>query len=238
MPLSPFYIRHEAKQLDIYFNKFGSNEILLSIWDTDFFMTSHQTKEQYLRFSFGDIEIKGGFSKEAYSLINVDISISMIKLTFSEPRRIVNSFLQDEKLASQGINLLSSLNSLFLTTDPMNAKKETPAKMINWTLDTNISYFGILVPVASTYFVFELHMLLLSLTNTNNGLLPEQTRLTGQLSIENILFLIKERSLPIGLSKLLDFSIKVSTLQRTADTEQSSKLKVPISESAYHPILC
>lgn len=36
MPLSPFYIRHEAKQLDIYFNKFGSNEILLSIWDTDF----------------------------------------------------------------------------------------------------------------------------------------------------------------------------------------------------------
>lgn len=66
MPLSPFYIRHEAKQLDIYFNKFGSNEILLSIWDTDFFMTSHQTKEQYLRFSFGDIEIKGGISRRLF----------------------------------------------------------------------------------------------------------------------------------------------------------------------------
>ncbi|EJS42729.1 csf1p [Saccharomyces arboricola H-6] len=225
MPLSPFYIRHEAKQLDIYFNKFGSNEVLLSIWDNDFFMTSHQTKEQYLRFSFGDIEIKGGISKEDYSLINVVISISMIKLTFSEPRRIVNSFLQDEKLASQGINLLNSLKSLFFTSDLPKKKKQAPARMINWTLDTSINYFGILVPVASTYFVFELHMLLLSLTNTNNGMLPEETKLTGQFSIENILFLIKERSLPIGLSKLLDFSIKVSTLQRTVDTEQSFQVE-------------
>lgn len=50
--------------------------------------------------------------------------------------------------------------------------------MINWTLDTSITYFGVLVPVASTYFVFELHMLLLSLTNTNNGMLPEETKVT------------------------------------------------------------
>ncbi|CAI5206341.1 ANM_HP_G0018910.mRNA.1.CDS.1 [Saccharomyces cerevisiae] len=225
MPLSPFYIRHEAKQLDIYFNKFGSNEILLSIWDTDFFMTSHQTKEQYLRFSFGDIEIKGGISREGYSLINVDISISMIKLTFSEPRRIVNSFLQDEKLASQGINLLYSLKPLFFSSNLQKKEKQAPSIMINWTLDTSITYFGVLVPVASTYFVFELHMLLLSLTNTNNGMLPEETKATGQFSIENILFLIKERSLPIGLSKLLDFSIKVSTLQRTVDTEQSFQVE-------------
>ncbi|CCH61496.1 hypothetical protein TBLA_0E04420 [Henningerozyma blattae CBS 6284] len=227
--ISPFYLRYETKQLDLYFNQNGDGEILLSLWDTDIFVTSHHTKEQYFRFSYDDIQINCNPMSEKNKVLVVSLSASLVKLTFSEPRRIFASFLQDERITIESFQELKKLKKIFFS-NAKNVKKlnndvpkeDTPTK---WALELNINYFGILLPIASTFFVLELHMLLGSLTNTTEEIQEVNNQISGQISLENILFLINDRSLPLRLSKLVDFSIRISTLQKTTSSYESLQIE-------------
>ena len=222
MPISPFFIRHEAKQLDIYFNRFGSNEILLSVWDADIYLTSHLTKQQYFRFSFGDLQLKGNMVNDPYH-INLYLSASILKLTVSDVQKLIPSFLQDEKILTESIEDFITLD-LFGLSKNQKSKPEKDNNKFSWSIDTNINYFGLLAPIGSAYFLFELRMLLASLTKMGSDI-PNQSDISGQFSVENVLFFIKERALPVRLSKLLDFSIKVSALQKKKNTSNTYQIE-------------
>lgn len=220
MPLTPFVIRHEVKQLTIYLNRLGKNDILVSLWGCDIYLKSHQTTEQYFKFSFGDLQVKFDLPADSSAVLDVGISTSLMKLTLSEPRRILSSFLQDEKLIGESIEHFKELKVLFA---PKTGRKSS-SRALRWALDANLNYVGVLVPMASTYFVFELHMFLASISNASNEQ-SEEDHVSGQLSVENCLFLVKESSLPAGLSKVLDFSIRVSTSQKVPNAPQSYQIE-------------
>ncbi|CCD23233.1 Csf1p NDAI_0B01980 [Naumovozyma dairenensis CBS 421] len=224
MPLSPFSFRHNAKQLDIYFNRLGSNDLVLSVWDTDLFLISHLTKEEYFRFSFGNIQLKGNILENPNYTINIDVSASIVKLTLGDIRRLIPSFLQDEKILIESLEQFSSLK-LFQRKKPAPSTEKS-GRTVTWSLESNINYFGLLVPISSTYFILELHMLLMSL-NKIQGISSKYNGLSGQFSIDNVCFLLKEKSLPADLSKILDFSIKVSTLQKLKVTPRSFQIESP-----------
>lgn len=221
MFLSPFFIKLEMKQLTAYLNRLENNDILLSIWNADFILKSHQTTEQYLKLSCGDLQIKLKPHADSRPVIDLRISTSLVKLTLSEPRRILSSFLQDEKLIGESFWHLKNLIRL-LSPPPKNQDLQ---KKLRWAVDANLSYFGLLVPMASTNFVLELHMLLASVTNANKGQNKQEDHISGNLSIENFLFLVNEPTLPVDLSKIVDFSIRVSTSQKVPNSPQSYQIE-------------
>lgn len=221
MPLTPFVVRHEMKQLGLYLNRVQSNEILISIWDANIILKSHQTTEQYFNFALGDLQVKCNLPTESSAILNVGLSTSLMKLTLSEPRRILSSFLQDEKLIGESLGYIKGLLQLF---SPL-ARNKTQSSALRWSLDANLNYFGILVPMASTFFVFEIHMLLAAMNNASDGQDEGDHHVTGQVSIENCLLLIKEPSLPADLSKLLDFSIRVMSSQKVPNSPQSYQIE-------------
>ncbi|KAL3233483.1 Protein CSF1 [Nakaseomyces bracarensis] len=239
MPISPFALKQNSRQIDFFYNKFDSNSWLINIRDTDFFFTSDQTKEQYLRLSIKKLQIRANVSSSQPKLVDIGVATNMVKLTFSEPKNIASSFLKDERVAIESINLLKKLKPLFFIDESDASSKEsidsTEKPPINWTVDLNLDYFGLLVPISSSYFVLEFHKLITSLTNTYDNNITEELDLSGHISIENILFLIKESSLPDGLSRMLDFSVKISTLQRTNDNSKSIQVESAHSRICLSP---
>lgn len=221
MFLSPFYIRYDVKQITAYINRLGGGDVLVSIWDADCILKSHQTTEQYLKLSCSDLQIRLRPPSVPNTIVSVSLSTSLTKVTLSEPRRILSSFLQDEKLIGESIRHLRKLQPLM----PSRADEEASSKRLKWALDTNISYFGILVPMTSTNYLFELHMLLCSLTNANRQDSRGNDHISGSFSIENFLFLIHEPTLHASLSKIVDFSIRVSTSQKVPHSPQSYQIE-------------
>lgn len=227
MPLSPFYVRHEVQQLDIYFNRYSTDNWLVNITNTDLFLTSNQTTEQYFKLSLNNISVRFNFSihKAPNNVIaDVAVNIALIKLTLSEPKRIVRSLLEDEKLAYSSIKLIETLKPLFKAPSKTKVEKK-PIRRLIWTLDIGIQYIGFLVPISFTYFVLEINSIASSLNNTPLSSSSDRTKLTGQFSIENTMLLVKEKLLPMELSKVLDFSLKVSTLQRLQDNRNSFQVE-------------
>lgn len=221
MALSPFLLRFEMRQLALYLNRLDSNEILISMWDSSIHLKSHQTTEQYFNFALGDLQMKFSLPTDPNNVLDIGLSTSLMKLTFSEPRRILSSFLQDEKLIGESFYHMERLISKY---NPSETKNESCTK-IKWALDANLNYFGILIPMSSTFFVFELHMLLAAISNMNNRPGNNRSPVEGQISVENCLLLIKDSSVPVGLSKLLDFSIRLTTSQKELDSPQSYQIE-------------
>ncbi|CCF56569.1 hypothetical protein KAFR_0B02720 [Kazachstania africana CBS 2517] len=224
MPISPFYIRHETKKFDLKFKQFGSQNVMIDVWDTDFFLRSDLTKQQYFRISFGDFQITYNLIEGEFIIVDANVSASMIKLTFSEPNRILSSFLQDERTASESFKLLKALKPFLL---PQTEGRLQPAttKEMRWLLDTDIKYFGILVPISTTYFVFETHALVLSMSDIDTEKYTEKDETQSQVSIENVVFLIKDRGIPSALSRMLDFSISFSTIQKMMELDTSFQVE-------------
>lgn len=227
MPLSPLQYRQETKKLELSFNSQRSQTFEINIWDSDVYLGSHLTKQKYLRLSLGNISLKGSSILVPNIIINVEISASVVKLTFSEPHRMLVSFLQDERAASSSLKKLLALkSSLFPAHEEAHEVVAKPPNKIQWSLDTDVKYFGILIPISTTFFVMEMHQSLMSLSDTGNiesG--NDYKELSGNLSIENLLFLIKDRTIPSALSKMVDFSLKMSTVQRTAETQNSCQIE-------------
>lgn len=221
MPLAPFVIRQEMKQIAMYMNRVRTNEILISIWDANFYLKSHQTTEQYFSFALGDLQVKCNIPNESNGTFNIGLSTSLMKLTLSEPRRILSSFLQDEKLIGKSLEHMTGLIKLFSPV-PTKSSNSSPLK---WSLSANLNYFGVLVPISTTYFVFEVHMLLAALRNTGAEQNDAEQHVTGQMSIENCLLLIKEPLLPVELSKLVDFSIRIMSSQKIPNSPQSYQIE-------------
>lgn len=221
MPLTPFVVRHEMKQFAVYLNRAQTNEIMVSIWDANIYLKSHQTTEQYFNFALGDLQVKCNLPTESTPMFNVGLSTSLVKLSLAEPRRILSSFLQDEKLIGESLGYLRELKG-FLS---LSAGNDARTNSFKWALDANLNYFGILVPMSSTFFVLEIHMLLAAMNNTSNSQDEREQHITGQMSIENCLLLVKEPSLPVDLSKLLDFSIRITSSQKVPNAPQSYQIE-------------
>lgn len=221
MVLSPFVLRFEMKQFSLYLNKLERTELLISIWDSSILLKSHQTTEQYFNFALGDLQIKFDLPTDSNSELDVGVSTSLMKLTLSEPRRILSSFLQDEKLIGQSLCYMRDLSSKYSPA----AQEGPTSKITRWALDANLNYFGILIPMSSTFFVFELHMLLAAISNRNNRDNKGDSPVLGQISVENCLLLIKDPILPVELSKLVDFSITATTSQKVSESQQSYQIE-------------
>lgn len=226
MPVSPFALKNSAKQIDFFYNKFDSDSWLIKLKDTDFFLTSDQTKEQYMRLSMKKLQIRVNVSSSKPKLVDINLSTNLVKLTFSEPKNIVYSFLKDERVASESVHLLQTLKPLFSISDDKESTPQSYQEKTEylWSLDSSIDYFGILIPMTSTYYVMEFHSYVSSISNAN-GAPSGNLDITGHMSVENILFLIKESSLPDGLSKVIDIAVNVSTLQRVDDNSRSIQVE-------------
>lgn len=229
--LSPFFIKYETKQLDIYYNREENKDILINFWNSDIFVTSHKTGQQYFRLSCDDIQATCSTLSPVDIPLDISISTSLLKLTLSEPRKVFMSFLEDEKIAVSSYKELQKVKEVFSSIKPKSAESKESLVIskvkheTKWSLELNVNYLGILVPIASTFFVLELHMLLGSLTNKNSDVSNFGNEVSGQISLENILFLINDRHLPLRLSKLVDFSIRVSTLQKNVSAQQSFQVE-------------
>lgn len=229
MPLSPLQYRQETKKLELTFNSQRTQNFEINVWDSDVYLGSHLTKQQYLRLSLGNISLKGSSILLPSIIVNAEISASVVKLTFSEPHRLLISFLQDERVASSSLKKLLALKrTLFPPLDEIPDKviNVKPSNKIQWSLETDVKYFGILIPISTTFFVMEMHQFLMSLSDTGtieSG--NDSKELSGHLSMANILVLIKDRTIPSSLSKMVDLSLKMSTVQRTAETQNSYQIE-------------
>lgn len=220
MALSPFLLRFEMKQLSIYLNKLERNELLISMWDSCIHLKSHQTTEQYLNFALSDLQMKFTLPEDSSAVLGIGLSSSLMKLTFSEPRRILSSFLQDEKLLGDSFSDIKKLLSKY--TIPSNSGDTRNTK---WSLDANLNYLGILIPMSSTFFVLESHMLLAAISNLTHAKDEKSAPVLGQISVENCLLLVKDPLLPVSLSKLLDFSIRLTTSQKVQGSPHSYQVE-------------
>lgn len=239
MPLSPFQYRQETKRLEVSFNFQRMQNFEITIQESDLYLGSHLTKQQYLRLSLGNVNLKGSSSLTPNIVINAEIVASVVKLTLSEPHRLLISFLQDERVASSSLKKLLALKTLFAPTSKSSSANETkPTARIQWSLDTNVQYYGILIPISTTFFVMEIHQLLMSLSDTGlNEAGNNSKELSGHLSIENILILIKDRGIPSSLSKMVDLSLKLSTIQKPLETQQSYQIESPHFRICLSPYL-
>ena len=219
VPISPFQFKNEIKQFKIVYNGYGSKAIVFHVMDMDLFLSSNLTKQQYSRISLGDLQVKYDLTKDINKVINVDSSASITKFTLSEPHRIISSFLQDERIAAQSYAQFKSLK-IFSHISNSSPSISTPEGR-SYAFNGNIKYFGLLVPIVNTFFIAELHSLFFttSAMKVNDG--SEKNESSSYISIDNILFLIKDRMIPSGLSKLIDLSLKVSTSQRRGDPNRS-----------------
>ncbi|QLQ82433.1 hypothetical protein HG537_0H01950 [Torulaspora globosa] len=220
MALSPFLLRFEMKQLAIYLNKLESNELLISMWDSCIHLKSHQTTEQYLNFALSDLQVKFTLPEESSAVLDIGLSSSLMKLTFSEPRRMLSSFLQDEKLIGDSFSHIERFLSKYTISSNSGNTRST-----RWSLDANLNYLGILIPMSSTFFVLELHMLLAAISNLSHAKVEKSNPVLGQISVEDCLLLIKDPLLPVSLSKLLDFSIRLTTSQKVQGSPQSYQVE-------------
>ena len=239
MPLSPFQYRQETKRLEISFSYQNTQSFEIYVQDSDLYWGSHLTKQQYLRLSLGNVSLKGASTLTPNIVINTEIVTSVIKLTLSEPHRLLISFLQDERVAASNLKKLLALKTLFSSSPKsQSADKSREASRIEWSLDTDIQYYGILIPISTTFFVIEMHQLLMSLSDTGmteNG--NDSHELSGHLSIENILVLIKDRAIPSSLSKMVDLSLKLSTIQKPLETQNSYQIESPHFRICMSPYL-
>lgn len=172
------------------------------------------------------LQIRVNVSSSKPKLVDINLSTNLVKLTFSEPKNIVYSFLKDERVASESVHLLQTLKPLFSISDDKESTPQSYQEKTEylWSLDSSIDYFGILIPMTSTYYVMEFHSYVSSISNAN-GAPSGNLDITGHMSVENILFLIKESSLPDGLSKVIDIAVNVSTLQRVDDNSRSIQVE-------------
>lgn len=222
MPLSPFQCRSEIKKVEIVFNKYDMQNIILRVWDTDIYVSSNFTKQQYFRISLRDLQLKYAIDSEKSATFNIGLSVSVAKLTFSEPHRMFSSFLQDERIASQSFAQLERLIPTFERFAVGKDYSSTNKKRC--IFDTDITYLGVLIPISTTFFVLELHCLIGSFSDLDN-VKNKEDEVSGQVSAENILFLIKDRDIPSGLSKVLDLSLNFSTVQKAAEMHKSFQLE-------------
>ena len=223
MPLSPFQCRSEIRKVEIVFKKYDTRDILLSVWDTDIYVSSNFTKQQYFRISLGDLQLKYNIENELSTSFNIGISASIAKLTFSEPHRMVGSYLQDERIASQSFAQFEKLIPIFERLAV--GKNYEPTNKKRCIFDADITYVGVLIPISTTFFVLEFHNLLGSYTDMDNIKNVNEDEVSGQVSAENIFFLIKDRDVPTGLSKLVDLSLKFSTAQKATESDKSFQLE-------------
>lgn len=223
MPLSPFQCRSEIRKVEIIFKKYDTQDIILNVWDTDIYVSSNFTKQQYFRISLGDLQLKYDINNEQSTSFNIGLSASIAKLTFSEPHRMISSFLQDERIASQSFAQFEKLIPIFQRLAV--GKDYSSSNKKRCMFDADITYLGILIPISTTFFVLEFHSLLGSYADLDDIKGENDDEVSGQLSAQNILFLIKDRDVPSGLSKILDLSLKFSTTQKAADSDKSFELE-------------
>lgn len=239
MPLSPFQYRQETKRLEVSFNSQRTQSFEITIQESDLYLGSHLTKQQYLRLSLGSVNLKGSSSLTPNIVINTEIVASVVKLTLSEPHRLLISFLQDERVASLSLKKLLALKTFLApSSKSLSVDKSKPASRIQWSSDINVQYYGILIPISTTFFVLEVHQLLMSLSDTGlNEAGNNSKELSGHLSIENILVFIKDRVIPSSLSKMVDLSLKLSTIQKPFETQQSYQIESPHFRICMSPYL-
>lgn len=241
MPISPIQFRSETKKLEIFFNFGQITKFGLNVWDSDLYIGSHLTKQQYLRFSLGDTNMNLSIIFKPSIMVHADYSASVAKLTFSEPHRLFFSFIQDEKIASSSAKTLLSLKSLIV--DTFGSKAEVPVhpatpRVIHWSADLDIKYFGLLIPISTTFFVLEMHSFMSSLSNVSEkDITVHRNDILGNLSIDSVLFFIKDRAIAPSLSKMVDLSLKVSTIQKSSTVHnsiqvESSHFRVSLSPSS------
>ena len=223
MPLSPFQCRSEIRKVEIIFNKYDTQNIILNVWDTDIYVSSNFTKQQYFRISLGDLQLKYDINNETGTSFNIGLAASIAKLTFSEPHRMIGSYLQDERIASQSFAQFEKLIPIFQRLAV--GKEYSSENKSRCIFDMDITYLGILIPISTTFFVLEFHSLLGSYSNLDDIKDENEDEVSGQVSAENILFLIKDRDVPSGLSKILDLSLKFSTTQKALDSDKSFELE-------------
>ena len=120
--------------------------------------------------------------------------------------------------------LFRSLQPLF-DTFIRSKSSELGKQNKNYTFNADFTYFGILVPLDTTFFVLEFHTLLISLSDFDDNVRGMEDVIYNKLSAENILFLIKDRIVPSDLSKILDFSLKLATVQKISETNKSFQME-------------
>ncbi|CCK71260.1 Csf1p KNAG_0G02030 [Huiozyma naganishii CBS 8797] len=234
MPIVPFQFRQETKKMEFKFSSQRTQNFQFNIWDSDLYLGSHLTKQQYFRLSLGNIIVGYTNGRLVNTIHNLDVSASIVKLTFSEPHRMLFSFLQDEREVSRSVKKLQVLGNLFssepeINTIPAGAK-------IDWRLNADIKYLGILIPVSTTFFVFEMHTLLASLADVDYGeIYREADEASGQVSVDNILFLIKDRTIPSTLSRIIDLSFKISAIQKIMESHHSYQIESPHLRFCFSP---
>lgn len=227
MLLSPFYLLQDVKQLHIYVSGFENMELMLGFLEYDVYLKSQLSFEQFFKLSLTDLQFKSELTDDIIPVVEVQTSTSLMKLTLCEPRRALYKLLQDEKLLVESVDRLQKLwNSL--RPDPKTSSETTNISSfsnIRWALDANLKYFGLLIPVSSICYIFELHSFLASLTNVDERYDENDKHFSGQIVVESCLLLVKELSFPANLSKILDFSIRFLTSQKVPNSLQSYQIE-------------
>ena len=221
--LSPVTIKHETKNIQFSFNKLGINDIFLNIVDTDLYLVSYQTKEQYVKFSYDNINFISKTPEDQIELINLDIGVSLMKLTTLDPRRIVFSYLQDEQLLLQSFECWKQIFPML--SPPKNIPEKETDEMLIWNINIDMKYFGLLIPLNATFFVLEFHSMLSNLTNQSIDKNSTAGSISGNVSLENILVLVKDQNLSNKISKVIDFAMKLSIQQKTFNFERSYEME-------------
>ncbi|EDO15040.1 hypothetical protein Kpol_392p7 [Vanderwaltozyma polyspora DSM 70294] len=221
--LSPFTVKHSMKELKIVFNREGDNDTIFSILDADLYLTSYQNGVQYFRLSYQDINLEAMLTDSKSKLITINIVTSLIKLTLADPKKITNSLLQDEKTFEQSLESIKTLNTLFSSNREVRTSAvDNPYKfMVNFDL----TYFGLLFPVDTSYFILELHSLLATFSNVYMNPQQLKEKITCNLALQNTLFMIKSPEVNNQVSKVLDFSVNLSTETKILNSKRSFEVE-------------
>ncbi|CAR26797.1 hypothetical protein ZYGR_0I00690 [Zygosaccharomyces rouxii] len=223
MLLSPFYLLQDVKQLHIYASGHENMELVLGFLEYDVYLKSQLSSEQFFKFSSTDLQFKCEVADEVVPVVEVQISTSLMKLTLCEPRRALHNLLQDEQTLVESVDHIQKLWNFLRSASGGNDR--SPSRNTRWALDANLKYFGLLVPVSSICYIFELHSLFASLTNANEQYEEYDRHFSGQIVVESCYLLVKELSLPANLSKVLDFSIRFLTSQKVPNSLQSYQIE-------------
>ncbi|AQZ17065.1 CSF1 (YLR087C) [Zygosaccharomyces parabailii] len=229
--LSPLFLSNDIKEFQVYASGLENIEVIVTIIELNIYLKSQQSAEQYCRLSMTDLQLRSELSEDNSPVLDTQMSASLIKLSFAEPRRILHNLLRDEKILIESVPRMESLlHSIQSKAEPGNVQPDVSQEKsfferFRWAVDANLKYFGILIPMSSICYAFELHSLVTSLTNAGEQYVDHDRQFSGQLTIESCLFLVKESSLPANLSKVLDFSIRFLTSQKAPGSLQSYQIE-------------
>lgn len=224
---TPFIVQQNMLNMQVLVDNIHDISYIIKMDSIDFDILSSIKNHIHLKSSHSLINLEiSKFQNLENILWDFDINFEVSKITILDLHENVDIFFDNNDITMNNFNMLKS----FFETNFKTPNKRLIKNM--WSLRLNAEYIGFLMELGSIGYIIELNTISLNSSKKNND--NTISDIIGDVSVENICFLIKDRRLKDNLSKIVDFSVSI----KLSFPKSGVLYDIQIESSHFRIVLC